>query len=198
MGSPVNTPYDEEAPFIHPDGITLFFSSKGHKSIGGHDIFFTSLMDNGTWTPPINIGYPINTSGDEYFFVTSPDGQRAYYSSSMGGGLGGNDIYIIDLNLEVETPLTVFEGIIQSSATLKPEHVKINVSNLTSGKLIGTYKPNPSNGRYILILEPGYDYQVEYFVNEIIFHTKNLSVPEKTNYFKIRKTIELEQITFME
>ncbi|HEU4719372.1 MAG TPA: hypothetical protein VFU15_16120, partial [Bacteroidia bacterium] len=93
LGPTVNTPEDEDAPFIHPDQKTLFFSSKGHKSMGGFDIFFTSLNDSGKWAEPINVGYPINTPDDDIFYVTSPDGKRAYFSSVRQGGYGEKDIY---------------------------------------------------------------------------------------------------------
>jgi hypothetical protein len=77
----LNTPYHEEGVFLHPDGKTMYFSSEGHKSIGGFDIFSSELGDDSIWGTPKNIGYPINTTDDDIFFVTTANGKRAYFSS---------------------------------------------------------------------------------------------------------------------
>jgi len=95
LGPVVNSPYDEVDVFMHPDGRTLYFCSNGHKNIGGYDVFKTTLNDDGIWTEPVNLGYPINTPLNERFFVMSGSGKHAYYSSAKMGGLGGYDIYKI-------------------------------------------------------------------------------------------------------
>lgn len=95
LGPTINTEYDETSLFFHPDGKTLYFSSKGHNSMGGFDIFSTVLQDDGTWSEPVNIGYPINTPDDDVFFVVSASGRHGYYSSFKQNGHGEKDIYII-------------------------------------------------------------------------------------------------------
>jgi outer membrane protein OmpA-like peptidoglycan-associated protein len=97
LGPTINTPDDEDAPFIHPDGVTLYFSSRGHETMGGFDIFKSELMD-GAFSLPENIGYPINTPGDDIYFVLSADGQNGYYASEKKGGLGFKDIYRIGMD----------------------------------------------------------------------------------------------------
>jgi outer membrane protein OmpA-like peptidoglycan-associated protein len=92
LGPVINSPYDEEGVFMHPDGKTLYFSSKGHDSMGGYDIF-KSVYQNGKWSEPENLGWPINTPDDDVYFVLSASGQHGYYSSDQPGGLGGKDIY---------------------------------------------------------------------------------------------------------
>ncbi len=92
LGPVINSPYDEEGVFMHPDGKTLYFSSKGHDSMGGYDIF-KSAYQNGKWSEPENLGWPINTPDDDVYFVLSASGQHGYYSSDQPGGLGGKDIY---------------------------------------------------------------------------------------------------------
>lgn len=96
LGPRINTPFDEEGPFIDYDLVTLYFSSKGHKNMGGYDIF-RSVYDAGKdeWTEPENLGYPINTPDDDIFYITSSDGKRAYYSSVREDGLGYTDIYLV-------------------------------------------------------------------------------------------------------
>jgi outer membrane protein OmpA-like peptidoglycan-associated protein len=97
LGKTVNTEFDEDAPFIHPDGKTLYFSSEGHAGMGMFDIYKSSLQDNGTWTQPENMGYPINTADDDIYFVLSADNRHGYYSSEREGGLGDMDIYLISM-----------------------------------------------------------------------------------------------------
>lgn len=96
LGAKINTPFDEEGPFIDYDMVTLYFSSKGHKNMGSYDIF-RSVYDpaKNDWSEPENLGYPINTPDDDIFYITSSDGKRAYYSSVREDGLGYTDIFLI-------------------------------------------------------------------------------------------------------
>ncbi|MCK9561384.1 MAG: OmpA family protein [Bacteroidales bacterium] len=95
LGPTINTPYDEVDVFMHPDGRTMFFSSDGHNTMGGYDVFRSELQDDGTWSTPENIGYPINTPGDERFFVLAGSGRVGFYSSNREGGYGKHDVYEI-------------------------------------------------------------------------------------------------------
>jgi outer membrane protein OmpA-like peptidoglycan-associated protein len=96
LGPTINTEYDEDGPFIDTTGTNLYFSSRGHKGMGGHDIFRSELnTQNNEWGEPINLGYPINTPDEDIYFVSSVDGIRAYYSSVREDGMGYTDIYVI-------------------------------------------------------------------------------------------------------
>ncbi|HDY86606.1 MAG TPA: tetratricopeptide repeat protein [bacterium] len=96
LGAVINTPYDEDGVFIGKDGKTLYFSSKGHKSMGGYDIFKSTYNSSTeTWSKPENLGYPVNTGGDDIYFMMAPNGERAYYASDKNGGFGDMDIYRI-------------------------------------------------------------------------------------------------------
>ena len=94
LGPIVNTKYDEKSVFAHPDGKTLYFCSDGHPGFGGYDIFMTTF-ENGAWTEPVNLGYPVNTAGSDAYFVITADKRTGYYSSKQEGGKGGYDIYKI-------------------------------------------------------------------------------------------------------
>ncbi len=195
LGEVVNTKYDEEAPFIHPDGKTLFFSSKGHNSMGGYDIFF-SIEENGKWSTPMNIGHPMNTADDEYFFVMSADGKRAYYSSSSGEGYGGKDIYLVNLDTDREVPLTVYKGeIIADKNGKRPAKVEIRVTDNESGELFGLYRPRQDNGKFVLILHPGQNYNIAYESDGYMYKSEKLYVPENTAYFEINRAIQLKPVT---
>lgn len=99
----VNTRFGEMAPFLHPDGRTLFFASEGHNGMGGYDIFVCRRLLNGTWSEPVNLGTPVNTEKNEISFVVSADGKKCYVSSDRDGGFGGYDIYVFDYD-DVNVP----------------------------------------------------------------------------------------------
>lgn len=96
LGPTINTQWGEEGIFIHPDGKTIYFSSQGHKTMGGYDIF-KSVYDETTktWSTPENLGYPVNTPDDDVFFVVSASGKHGYYASFNGNGYGEKDIYLV-------------------------------------------------------------------------------------------------------
>ncbi len=109
IGHNINTSEDEITPYISPDGKTLYFSSMGHETMGGYDIF-KSVYQDGLWSDPVNVGYPINSGDDDLHFVVSNDGRHAYFSDIRAGGYGDRDIYIIDFKPEKlfgEMPLTI-------------------------------------------------------------------------------------------
>lgn len=96
LGAPINSPWDDDAPYFHPDGKTLYYSSNGPKSIGGWDIFVTEyLPEEGKWLEPLNMGFPVNTPDDDLYFVISEDGLAGYYASGKEGGYGEKDIYSV-------------------------------------------------------------------------------------------------------
>src|SRR6185369_11165079 len=97
VGPVINTEYDEDGGFMHPDGKTFFFASKGHKTMGGFDIMFSILDEDNKFTEPFNLWHPINTPDDDVFYTTSHDGKRAYFSSAKEGGYGEKDIYMISI-----------------------------------------------------------------------------------------------------
>ncbi|MBL4668922.1 MAG: PD40 domain-containing protein, partial [Flavobacteriales bacterium] len=97
LGPTINTMYDEDAPFLHFDGKTFNFSSKGHTSIGGYDIFESEVSKDTSFSKPVNIGYPINTTSDDIFYHVSKN-DNVYYSSARKGGFGQNDTYMINVN----------------------------------------------------------------------------------------------------
>ncbi len=98
LGETINTPYDEDGPFIDYDGKTLYFSSRGRKGMGGYDIFKAEYdIETDSWSEPVNLGYPINTPDDDIYFVSTKDGKRGYYASVRGDGAGYLDIYMVEI-----------------------------------------------------------------------------------------------------
>ncbi len=105
LGPTINTPYDEEGVFIHPDGRTLYFSSEGHNSMGGMDVMYSTLREDGTWTVPKNMGFPINTPDHDIFFVPAANSRFAYFTSVREEGFGGRDNYRITFLGEPKKPV---------------------------------------------------------------------------------------------
>lgn len=195
LGPKINTKYNEEGPFIHPDGVTLFFSSEGHNSMGGYDIFYATV-DNETRTcsDPTNIGYPINSTEDDVFYMPTPDGKRAYYASYKSEGLGNTDIYLITLADTKEKPLTVMTGVITLSNGEPPTDINITVTDLKKQEVVGIYTPNSKTGKYLFILTPGiYNILFESSSNDL-YHSENITVEEGSSYKQINKPIELKPI----
>jgi len=95
IGAILNTEFDEEAVFLGRNDSTLYFSSKGHSSMGGYDIFKSYLLPDGRWTEPENLGFPVNSPDDDLFFSISDNGRFGYYASKSGEGYGDYDIYSI-------------------------------------------------------------------------------------------------------
>ncbi len=183
VGAPINTPNDEDSPYFHPDGKTLFFSSNGETSIGGFDIYFTKVQEDGSWGEPVNMGYPLNTVDDDVFFTTNAKGDKGYYSSSKKDGFGQKDIYEISFKEALTSEFAILKGYIDPGAgkTL-PDGIVIYVTDLTEGGDPQEYKPNKRNGSYIFNLKPCNEYLVEYTQNDETFYETEFEVPCDANY----------------
>ncbi|HWY11527.1 MAG TPA: tetratricopeptide repeat protein, partial [Bacteroidia bacterium] len=163
LGEKINTPLDDDAPFLHPDGRTLIFSSKGHNSMGEYDIFLSDLDEvDSTWKEPVNIGYPINTTGDDIYYVLSADGKHGYYASARKGGYGEKDIYLIEPAVSSKKSyLTIIKGKVTENSI--PAGVDITVVIANDGRNFGTFKSNMASGNYLVNLPSGYNYKLSFY-----------------------------------
>ena len=194
MGPNINTPFDEDAPFIHPDGVTLSYSSNGHNTIGGFDIFTSLQSEEGIWSEPVNVGYPINTTDDDVFYVVSPNNRTAYLSSFRVGGLGEKDNYMITFLDRKETPLTLVKGIVNDESNLPAKKVTITVTDNETGQIAGIYHTNSKTGKFLFILTPGKNYNITYQAQNHLFYSENMEIPKKSNYYEINKSVSLNPI----
>ena len=195
LGPTVNTPLGEDAVFISPDGRTLYFSSEGHNSMGGFDIFTTTLQDDDTWSEPENIGYPLNTVQNDVFFVTSADGQRGYFSSAKSESFGEKDIYTVKLpERELEEGLAVLKGfVVPPEGESLPDNTSIYVTNNQTGET-RSYQPRSRDGVFVAILPPCVEYNIDYRVNGESIHSEYVSVPCDAAYQEINKEIMLDPV----
>ncbi len=196
MGPLINTPYDEDGGFIHPDGKTFFFASNGPKSMGGYDIMYATLNDENRFANVTNIGYPINTTDDDVFYVTSPDGQRGYFSSAKAGGYGEKDIYKITIEEKKENFLALFKGqLLAAEGEKLPPDIQIIVTDKESNELIGTYRPRSVNGTFSTILPPGREYNFSYQTdNGEEFYNEDVFVSSDVAYQEIKREVSLEAV----
>jgi outer membrane protein OmpA-like peptidoglycan-associated protein len=193
LGPAINTEFDEEGPFIHPDNITLYFSSKGHNSIGGYDIFSAEKNEFGTWRLAKNLGYPVNTIYDNLFFQMSANGKRAYYASQSESSGGNTNLFMCVFPNAEEKPLTIMIGHVTVPCGELP-FVSITVNDLVSNKIVGIFAPNSKTGKFIFFLNRGKDYQISVEANdqEVLLDTIHVNADAK--FEEIYKNIVLEPI----
>ncbi len=159
LGDIINTPYNEDSPIMHPTQNILYFSSAGHNTMGGYDIFFSILNPDSTFAAVSNIGYPINTPDDDVHFVPTTEKNVAYYSSIVWSGetdeSSGFDIYEVAYEEPEIEKLVVVEGKIVASAD---DRIYITAEN--NGETVGSYQPNSKTNKFVIILEVGSEYTV--------------------------------------
>lgn len=195
LGPRVNSKYDEDAPFIHPDQRSLFFTSNGHNTMGGRDIFKTEIV-NGQWMKPINMRYPINTTSNDNYFTLTADGRRGYFSSDRKGGKGGQDVYVFDMPEDAGSiALTMIKGKILDAETKKPLPTKIFIiDNDTKRKLDHVYHPNSETGNYLIIVPPNKNYDMIIESEGFLPYTLNIDIPNQTYFYQLYQQIFLKTI----
>ena len=187
LGPSINTPYDEDAPFIHPDGITFFFSSKGHNSMGGFDVFYSTKVSNTVWTPPVNMGYPLNTTDDDIYFVTSSDGRRGYYASFRPEGKGEKDIYMVSLPKAFVRSVAILVGYLKNKDGSPIPKSSSIITKGADGQVL-TSKPNEATGKFIQSLLPGQKYEINISANNNNIYSDTFFLPEDSSYQAIGRS----------
>jgi len=193
LGEPINTEYDEESPYFHSDGKTLYFSSKGHSSIGGLDIFKSELDKELNWSSPENMGYPINTVNDDLYFVPTVTGNRAYFSSVRNGGKGKSDIYEIILSNQEESNLAVYKGKVTNQNGKPINNIKVSVQNDKYYPVYKEFQINESSGKFVFVFESGNSYNIKFDIDTLtIYDSINVSEKQK-GIFSYSKSIEIAE-----
>ncbi len=190
----INDIYDVESPYMHADGKTLYFSSKGHTSMGGYDIFKSVKTSKG-WSKPINLGYPINTAGDDWGFVLGANGQFGYYASAKEGGYGQMDLYTIRMPPPKRKPqLALLKGKVTEEFTDKPVEAEITITDNKSNEVVGKYKSNAKTGEYLISLPSGKNYGVAIEKAGHLFHSENVYLSYKDGFKELKKDIKLVNV----
>ena len=194
LGPTVNTMHDEDAPFMHSDGTTLFFCSTGHNTMGGYDIFKTVQTDydmNG-WLVPENMGYPLNTVNDDIYFCLSEDGRTGYFSSEREQGLGMQDIYQVVFP-DSQLDHMVVRGVV-ADASEEPLKARIVLTDATGEEITGIYNTNERTGRYVMILKPDQTYGMTVEAAGFQPHVSTIVATATDDLRKISLDIVLEPI----
>lgn len=202
LGQKINTLLDEDAPFFHPDGKTLYFSSEGHKGMGGFDVFKTVMQPDGSWSKPVNLGHPINTPGDDVYFVMTASGKNAYYASAVGAvNYGGKDIYRITflkadtLPAAPATSVTVLKGVITDAKTRKPVEASVLIIDNSTGDTLSVLRSNRKTGRYLITLPPGKNYGIVASAPGYLFCSENVDIPAtQLEYQEVVQDLELQPL----
>ena len=189
LGPTINTTRNEDAPYIHPDDSTLFFSSQGHNTMGGYDVFVTHLNNKGEFSDPKNMGYPINTPDDDIYFTLSSDGRRAYYSSIRPGGYGEKDIYeVLFTNPMPVEPVAVLVGYIKSP-TAGPLTTSVTVITTQSGAAVSSkVRVNPKTGKFLQVLRPNTSYDVKITSNGQTVYDNPFYLPADSSYTHLSRS----------
>ncbi|HOJ02907.1 MAG TPA: OmpA family protein [Bacteroidota bacterium] len=165
LGPTINTPYAERSPFLHPDGVTLYFSSDAHAGLGKMDVYKSVRLRNDSWTEwsePVNLGKDVNTPEDDWGYKITPDGKYAFFATAdLPGGKGQNDIYMITLPRAArpEAPVATITGEVRDDQG-RPIGVDLFAQRLSDGEVVGIGRSDPETGAYMLTLPPNENYAI--------------------------------------
>jgi outer membrane protein OmpA-like peptidoglycan-associated protein/tetratricopeptide (TPR) repeat protein len=224
LGPTINTEYDEEGVFIHPDGKTLYFSSQGHDNMGDYDIF-VSTWDGNSWSRPENLGFPVNSPDIDVFFLVSANKRYGYFTSEKEGGYGLRDIYqieflgkekepvlntednliaalakpqsniIIEPTVEITTSkLALVRGVVLDETTNQPLVAEMELVDNGTGQVLATFDSDAASGRFLVSLPSGKNYGIAVNVDGYLFHSENFLIPEETSYREYELVILMKKI----
>jgi outer membrane protein OmpA-like peptidoglycan-associated protein/Tol biopolymer transport system component len=224
VGNVLNTPYEERSVFIHPDGETMYFASKGHNTMGGYDLFYSKLVD-GKWTTPVNLGPPVNTPDDDVQLVVAGNGRYGYCSSYRQGGYGEKDIYVItflgpekppvlsnedNLIASIAKPIkekiteptlvsegsnmAILTGIIRDEKTKQPLKAQIVLIDNEANKVIAEFTSDAVSGKYLVSLPGGKNYGIAVRKDGYLFHSENFVIPNESGFRQYNKDADLKKV----
>ncbi len=177
LGPNINTAFDEQSAFIHPDDSTLYFCSNGWPGLGGMDLFVSRLGKDGQWGKPVNLGYPINTNGDENGLTLTAEGSHAFYSSNSLGGYGGFDIYTFELPQNLRPHLVTYvKGIVKDAKTMAPLEAAVEIIDLQKDQSVYGDYSDPDKGSFLATLTTGKNYGLNISKEGYLFYSQNFSL----------------------
>lgn len=188
LGRKINTKFDEESPFIHEDG-TLYFSSKGHNSIGGYDIFSSAGTGVGKFSKPVNLGIPINSVEDDLFYFVTSDNKIAYFMSKRPEGKGRGDIFKVNYADSSLYFLTITGNVTNENKT----SCTVNVSNIKNKSNFYNSAAG-TNGDFSFNVKRDQNYFAALESDNCFFEALTFSAPYSDDYIKDIGTFKLKNI----
>jgi len=194
LGDEINTPLSEVSPYLSPDGKTLYFASAGHPGFGDLDVFM-SVYEDCKWSEPVNLGKPLNSTGEDEFFSIGGSGEIAYFATDREGSHGGSDIYTIPIPEEMRPkPTVVVTGIVSNAKKQEPVGAWVLIEDINTGEMISVNKSNSETGKYLVVLPSGRNYSVTANKEGYFFYSQLFEVDKDIQYQEIEKNIELKPI----
>ncbi|TSJ37287.1 OmpA family protein [Mucilaginibacter corticis] len=193
LGPNINTSYNEQSPFIHPDDSTLYFCSNGWPGMGNQDLFVSRLGKDGKWQVPKNLGYPINTNGDESGLSLTANGNYAFFSSNKLEGYGGFDIYTFELPPNLRPHLVTYvKGFVSDAQTKQPLESAVEIIALETNKPVYQDYSSPEKGDFLATITAGKNYGLNISKPGYLFYSENFSLVGHTsgNPFNIMVMLE--------
>lgn len=179
LGEKINTAGDESCPFVHADNQTLYFTSNGLTGYGGDDLFLARKQADGSWDKVENLGYPLNTIGNEGSLVVAADGKTAYYASDRVDTRGGLDIYTFEMREDVRPNKTLWvQGKVYDNKTKDGLPSAVELIDIASGQLLSKVQTNES-GNYLITLPLGKDYAFNVNRKGYLFYSQNFPFSKK-------------------
>jgi len=195
LGPNINTSFDEQSPFIHPDDSTLYFASKGWPGMGGNDLFVSHLGKDGKWQKPENLGYPINSSGDENGLTLTANGTYAFFSSNHLEGSGGFDIYTFELPPNLRPHMVTYvKGIVKDTITKQPLEAAVEIVDLEKNIPVYQDYSSADQGDFLATLSTGKNYGLNISKDGYLFYSANFSLVGHENKNPFNLTALLQPI----
>ncbi len=185
VGNKINTEKNEQYPFIHLDGKTLYFASQGHIGMGKYDLFISRKTEKGQWGEPKNLGYPLNNKNEQGSMVVNAAGTKAYYSSWQDGGFGRLDLYEFQLDKSIRPkPVTFVKGKVYNAETRHPIAAKYELKVLETNELIAKSTASKANGSFFITLPAGNTYALSIAHKGYLFYSANFTLENPADSLK--------------
>jgi hypothetical protein len=192
LGPSINTPYDEDYAFIHPDGRTLYFASKGHSSMGGYDLFKSTFdQTTASWTAPENLDFAFSSADDDIMFVTDKDQQIAYFASNRTNKAGEFTVYKV-LVEKRPADLTVIKGKFIAENLPDLRKAKITVIDKLNNQTVGVYETDADGNYAVEIADNGgtYQFNIE-TTDDAPIHTGQVIIPKQDEFEVLGQELRL-------
>jgi len=195
LGLAVNTIATEMAPFIHFDNQTLYFSSSGHPGMGGTDLYKSTRID-GKWSPPENLGYPINSDADELVVIVDPAGEQGYISTNSMEGEGGYDMFRFELHNAIRPiPVSYLKGKVYDKVSGLPLEARFELIDIALDSIIIDALSDRQSGEFLVCLPGNRTYALNVSSKGYLFYSEHFPFTEsKTSLEPVLKNIPLEPI----
>jgi outer membrane protein OmpA-like peptidoglycan-associated protein len=197
LGPVINTAEDDVSPFIHVNGQTLYYASKGRLGFGGYDLYSSELRD-GSWMEPVNLGYPINTPEDQVSLFVTTDGKKAYYSldSWTLEGTPTSMIYYFNMpeKITVANRSSYVTGKVMDAETGDPLKAGIELMDVNENRLISKVSSDSLYGEYTIVLTEGSDYALYVEKPGYVFESRHFTTPAGSDFEPVEMDFYLKKI----